>query len=225
MLKIKDFFDISEFEYARLFDGVDYIWDVLKKLPQFVDENMKVKMNGKVISSAYFEQDVSIGTGTIIEPYAVIKGPVIIGSDCVIGNSAFIRGPAIIGDRSIVGHATELKHSILLNDVEAPHFSYIGDSILGNYVHLGAGVKISNFKITKTPVKVKINDKQYETGLLKFGAILGDKVEIGCNSVLNPGTVIGKNTLCYANISLKGYYPPNSIIKLIQTHEIINRKN
>ncbi len=113
---------------------------------------------------------------------------------------------------------------MLFDEAEVPHFSYVGDSILGWKAHLGAGVKISNLKVTRTPVAVKVNDQRYETGLLKFGAILGDEVEIGCNCVLNPGTVVGKRTLAYSNLSMLGYYPPELIVKLHQSYEIIQRR-
>ena len=137
---------------------------------------------------------------------------------------AYVRGNVLVGDRVVVGHTTELKTCLLFDEANVPHFSYVGDSIFGWRAHLGAGVKISNLKITRTPVVVTINGRRYETGLLKFGAILGDEVEIGCNSVLNPGTLVGKRTLVYTNLSMFGYYPPDSIVKLRQTHEIVERR-
>jgi NDP-sugar pyrophosphorylase family protein len=133
-------------------------------------------------------------------------------------------GQALIGEEVIVGHASEIKHSVLFNRVSVPHFAFVGDSILGRNVNLGAGVRLSNFKLNSKMVTVKIAEEVIDTGLLKFGAILGDGVEIGCNVVLNPGTCIGKNTLVCANISLKGYYGENLFIKLVQEHRVTVRK-
>ncbi|MFQ6117692.1 MAG: hypothetical protein ACE5LQ_05430, partial [Candidatus Bipolaricaulia bacterium] len=162
--------------------------------------------------------------GTVVEPGAVIIGPTIIGRDCQIRSGAYIRGNVLIGDRVIIGHSSEVKNSLIHSEAEVPHFAYVGDSVLGWRSHLGAGVKISNLKVNREPVRVKVDGRVYETGLRKFGAIIGDGVEIGCNSVLNPGTLIGKRSLAYALSSLSGYYPPSSIIKLRQKIEIAERR-
>jgi bifunctional N-acetylglucosamine-1-phosphate-uridyltransferase/glucosamine-1-phosphate-acetyltransferase GlmU-like protein len=156
---------------------------------------------------------ISLGEGTVVEPGALIKGPVIIGRNTEIRQGAYIRGDCIIGDRCVVGHTTEMKNAVMLHDAKAGHFAYIGDSILGNKVNLGAGTKCANLKITHSEVLVRIKRKTYRTGLRKFGAILGDGVETGCNSVTSPGVLLGKSSLVYPNKNVQaGYYPPRSII-------------
>jgi NDP-sugar pyrophosphorylase family protein len=168
--------------------------------------------------------DVYLGPGTVVEPGAMIKGPSIIGANCEIRAGAYIRGNVIVGDGAVVGNSTELKLCLLFDEANIPHFAYVGDSIFGWRSHLGAGVKVSNLKITRTPVVVTIDGVRYETGLKKFGAIVGDEAEVGCNSVLNPGTMLGKRSLTYTNVSLAGYIPPDSFVKVRQVQEIVERK-
>jgi len=225
MLSPADFFDLSTCAFSDLFDDVIFVWEALQRIPDYIHQRIVPKMNGALHSLAIIEGDVQIGAGTVVEAGAVIIGPTIIGENCEVRAGAYIRGNVLVGDRVVVGHTTELKTCILFNDASVPHFSYVGDSILGYKAHLGAGVKISNYKINAKPVVVKIENKRYETGLLKFGAILGDEVEIGCNAVLNPGTIIGKRTMAYATASLLGYYPPDCVVKVRQTHQIVSRKD
>lgn len=161
-----------------------------------------------------FDSQISIGQGTVIEPGALIKGPTIIGKNTEVRQGAYIRGGCIIGDRCIVGHTTEMKNSCMLNDAKAGHFAYIGDSILGNNVNLGAGTKLANLKLIDSNVTIRVNDLTHNTGIRKFGAIMGDGVETGCNSVTNPGTILGKASMVYPCVSVKsGYYPPESRIR------------
>lgn len=163
--------------------------------------------------SILFDDNISIGNGTVVEPGALIKGPTIIGRNTEVRQGAYIRGNCLVGDSCVVGHTTEMKSAVMLNNAKAGHFAYIGDSVLGNNVNLGAGTKLANLKIIGTEVNIKIKAKIYKTGLKKFGAILGDGVETGCNSVTSPGALIGKSSIIYPNINVKGgYYPPRSII-------------
>ena len=160
-----------------------------------------------------FDEQIFIGQGTVVEPGALIKGPTIIGKDTEIRQGAYIRGECIVGDRCVVGHTTEMKTSVMLNDAKAGHFAYIGNSILGNNVNLGAGTKLANLKLNNSNIIIKIKDIIHNTGIRKFGAIMGDRVETGCNSVTNPGTMLGKESLVYPCVSVKGgYYPPGSDI-------------
>ena len=160
-----------------------------------------------------FDSDVYIGENTVIEPGALIKGPTIIGNHSEVRQGAYIRGNCIIGNRCVVGHTTEVKSAVLLNDAKAGHFAYIGDSILGNSVNLGAGTKLANLKILDVEMRLKVEGRVYKTGLRKLGAILGDKVETGCNSVTSPGTLLGKQSLVYPCVNVPGgYYPDRSII-------------
>lgn len=241
MLKPSDFFDLDGFEFRALFDGVDHVWGALSRVGQFALEYiMSVDGDdtifGTVMDGAWVDdtQAVVIGEGTVVEPGAFIQGPAIIGRNCQIRNGAYIRGDVVIGNDCIVGHCSELKNCIMIDTAQAPHFSYVGDSILGRGVNLGAGTKLSNVPVSsckcpetgKRPtIKITIGDKEYDTGLVKFGAVIGDCCQLGCNVVTNPGTLIGKNILVYPNVSLKkGLYPGDQIIKLQQELVCVERR-
>lgn len=193
---------------------------------------MDVSINGSRAAGAsviyagavLFDDMIYIGKGTVVEPGALIKGPAIIGDDSEVRQGAYIRGDVIAGCGCVIGHTTEVKHSVLLGKSKAGHFAYIGDSILGS-VNLGAGTKLANLKIVESSVTLSIDGRKYDTGLRKFGAILGDGVETGCNSVTMPGTIIGKSSVVYPGAALRGYYPDNSIIKLRQKIEIIQKRD
>jgi acetyltransferase-like isoleucine patch superfamily enzyme len=159
------------------------------------------------------DSQIHIGKGTVVEPGALIKGPTIIGDHTEVRQGAYLRGSCLIGNRCVVGHTTEVKNAVMLNDAKAGHFAYIGDSILGNDVNLGAGTKLANLKIIDVPVILNIEGTIHKTGLRKFGAILGDNVQTGCNSVTSPGILLGKGALVYPCINVPaGYFPPKSII-------------
>lgn len=183
--------------------------------------DVKVYRNGQTLSGAsvlyagavLFDSDIRIGEGSVVEPGALIKGPTIIGRHTEVRQGAYIRGNCIIGNRCVVGHATEVKSAVMLDDAKAGHFAYIGDSILGNHVNLGAGTKLANLKIIDVEMKISVAGEVYKTGLRKLGAILGDHVETGCNSVTSPGTLLGKRSLVYPCFNVPGgYYPSRSII-------------
>ena len=172
--------------------------------------------------AALMDSNIEIGKGAVIEPGALIKGPAVIGDNTEVRQGAYIRGNVLVGPGCVVGHTTEVKSSVLLGGSKAGHFAYIGDSILGK-VNLGAGTKLANLKITETNVAVKIDDKAYDTGLKKFGAVLGDGAQTGCNSVTAPGTLLGKGVLMYPNTTVGGYHAPDTIIKLRQKQETITK--
>jgi carbonic anhydrase/acetyltransferase-like protein (isoleucine patch superfamily) len=160
-----------------------------------------------------FDSRITIGKGTVVEPGALIKGPTIIGDNTEIRQGAYMRGNCLVGDRCIVGHTSEVKHSIMMDGSKAGHFAYIGDSILGNEVNLGAGTKLANLKIVDVEMKLRVEGEIYKTGLRKLGAILGDKTETGCNSVTSPGTLLGKGSLVYPCVNVPGgFFPGRSII-------------
>lgn len=208
-ISVESLFDSSKLDLFSVFDGVKYPWDALAKLKAFL-----IEYSGQLPEDyERIGEFVWVGKGTFIEKSAVIKGPAIIGRDCEIRHSAYLRENVLIGNNVVVGNSTEIKNSIFFNNAQAPHFNYVGDSILGYKAHIGAGVILSNLKSTSGTVKVKYNNESIETGLRKFGAILGDNTEVGCNSVLNPGTVIGKNSIVYPLSSVRGYVPENSIYK------------
>ncbi|HNW34062.1 MAG TPA: glucose-1-phosphate thymidylyltransferase [Candidatus Ozemobacteraceae bacterium] len=226
MLTFSDFFKKLEgFPCPELFeqhiDGfedITYVWDVLKRIQQgFVAKMVQPQILGIVEDGAWLRgKDIFIGRNTKVQAGAMIIGPAIIGSNVEIRHGAYIRGHVIIGDNAVVGHASELGRSVLLPDAKAPHFNYVGDSILGSHVNLGAGTKLSNLKNDGTEVKVLAAGIGYKTGMRKFGAILGDGCMLGCNSVTNPGTVMAPGCRVYPNATVSGYTSPSTIVKLRQ---------
>jgi len=173
---------------------------------------------------AYIGDHVSIGEGTLVEDGAMIKGPAIIGKNCQIRHNAYIRENVIIGDGCVVGNSSELKNSLLFNGAQVPHFNYVGDSILGYKSHIGAGVKISNLKLFPGNIEVEVDGVPLDTGLRKFGALLGDGAEAGCNAVLNPGTILGRNAMVYPNVFWRGILPANMIAKNQAAVEVVPRQ-
>lgn len=212
-------------------DTVIYRGEVIKSGFSIDYSKAIVKKDGKVLEGAtiiyagavLMDDEISIGGGNVVESGALIKGPTIIGDNNEIRQGAYIRGNVIVGNNCVVGHTTEIKTAALLGESKAGHFAYIGDSILGK-VNLGAGTKLANLKIFESKIILNINGKKYKTGLRKFGAIFADGVETGCNSVTTPGTLLSKNVLLYPNTTARGYYPPDSIVKLKQSHELGERR-
>ena len=224
MFKPSDLFDLTRTEHAALFEGCEFAWDALKKLKAYVDTNAKPSKHEFNPNRVSIGPQVFIGEGTVIEDGVMIKGPAIIGRNCELRHGAYIREHVIVGDGSIIGNSCELKHSLLFNGCAVPHFSYIGDSIFGYKAHLGAGVKISNVKLMPGNVKVSFGGKTFDTGLRKFGALLGDHTDIGCNSVLNPGSIIGRNSVVYPCSSWRGVLESDRIAKNKAATEVIERR-
>jgi len=209
-LTINELFTLDETIAKDIFQGATYPWEVLPKISAFIMEL------GATLSEEEYEKkgdNVWIAKSAKVFPSAYINGPAIIGKNAEVRHCAFIRGNAIVGEGAVVGNSTELKNVILFNKVQVPHYNYVGDSVLGYKSHMGAGSITSNVKSDKTLVVVKDKEEQIETGLKKFGAMLGDYVEIGCNSVLNPGTVIGRGSSVYPTSCVRGVIPANSIYK------------
>lgn len=217
-ISVNELFTLKELDAQAIFEGIKYPWEVLTKINAFILEYAKTLPK----DFERIDEFVWVGKGTTIEKSALIKGPAIMGYNCEIRHCAYIRGNVIIGNNVVVGNSTELKNSILFNKVQVPHYNYVSDSILGYKAHLGAGAITSNLKSNGTLVKVKCGDDIIETGLRKFGAILGDSAEVGCNAVLNPGTILGKDCIVYPLSSVRGYVPDNSILK--NSGEIIAKK-
>jgi NDP-sugar pyrophosphorylase family protein len=208
-IRINDLFDLNECFERDIFNGLEYPWEALPKIKGFLLEFAKTLPSD-------FEQIsdfVWVGKGTTIEKTVLIKGPAIIGYNCELRQCAYIRDNVIIGNECVIGNSTELKNALLFNKVQVPHFNYVGDSILGYKAHTGAGVICSNLKSNGRNVKVSNGIIAIETALRKFGAMIGDNSEIGCNSVLNPGTVIGKNSIVYPLTPVRGYVPSSHILK------------
>jgi len=207
---IEKLYNLEETIAAQLFEGAVYPWELLPRIKDFI-----VELGNRLPKDKYTEikDHVWVAKSASIAPTACINGPAIIDEEAEIRHCAFIRGNAIVGKGAVVGNSTELKNVILFNKVQVPHYNYVGDSILGFKSHMGAGSITSNVKSDKTLVTVKYGEEKIETGLKKFGAMLGDNVEVGCNSVLNPGTVIGKNTNVYPTSMVRGCIPAGSIYK------------
>jgi NDP-sugar pyrophosphorylase family protein len=208
-----DLFDLSQTEHAAIFDGCKFTWDALKKIEGYIAANLKLALNNLCEGRAFIGEKVFIGEGTIVEDGAMIKGPAIIGQNCQIRHNAYIRGNVIIGNGCVVGNSSELKNSLLFNNAQVPHFNYVGDSILGHKAHLGAGVKISNYKLFPGNIEVEVDGVPFDTGLRKFGALMGDGAEVGCNAVLNPGSILGRGAVIYPNVFWRGILPANMIAK------------
>ena len=218
--KIQNLYDLSQTIASSLFKDVTYPWEVLPKIKDFI-----IALGNTLDTHIYEKkgENIWISKSAKVAPTAYISGPVIIGEETEIRHCAFIRGNAIVGNHCVVGNSTELKNVILFNNVQVPHYNYVGDSILGYRSHMGAGSITSNVKSDKKLVIVKSGAECMETGLKKFGAMIGDNVEVGCNSVLNPGTVIGKNSNIYPLSCVRGVVPENSIYK--NQNEIVAKNN
>lgn len=209
-MTIKELYTLEETIAKDLFAGATYPWEVLPKIGSFIVEL------GKTLSEEEYEkrgENVWIAKSATVAPSAYINGPAIIGKNAEVRHCAFIRGNAIVGEGAIVGNSTELKNVVLFNKVQVPHYNYVGDSILGFKSHMGAGSITSNVKSDKKLVVVKTEKEKIETGMKKFGAMLGDEVEVGCGSVLNPGTVVGSHSNIYPLSSVRGFVPAGSIYK------------
>lgn len=209
-LKVKNLFDLTQTIAAELLESVEFPWEALPKLKEFI-----VRLGNTLSSEEYEKQgeDIWIAKSAKVAKTACFNGPLIIGKNAEIRHCAFIRGSVIVGENAVVGNSTELKNVVLFNKVQVPHYNYVGDSILGYCSHMGAGSITSNVKSDKTKVTLWYGGDKIGTGLKKMGAVLGNFVEVGCNSVLNPGTIIGSNTNIYPLSMVRGYVPGGSIYK------------
>ncbi len=221
MFKPADLFDLKETEHAGIFDGCEYAWDALKRIADYLKANLRPGLHNRCEGVAFIGAQVFIGEGTVVEDGAMIKGPAIIGRNCEIRHNAYIREQVVIGDHCVIGNACEIKNAVLFNHAAVPHFNYVGDSILGFKAHLGAGVKISNVKLVPGNVTVEMEGKPFDTGLRKFGGLLGDRTEVGCNSVLNPGSILGRGAIVYPNTNWRGILPANMIVKNKAEQEVV----
>jgi len=209
-IKIQDLYTLEETIAAELFEGVEYPWEVLPKIKDYI-----ISLGEKLDPDKFEKrgEHIWIAKSAKVAPTACLNGPLIVDEDAEIRHCAFVRGSAIVGKGAVVGNSTELKNVVLFNKVQVPHYNYVGDSILGFKAHMGAGSITSNVKSDKTLVVIKGAEERIETGLKKVGAMLGDNVEVGCNSVLNPGTVIGRNSNVYPTSCVRGVVPECSIFK------------
>lgn len=209
-ITIENLYDLKETIAADLFTEAEYPWEVLPRIHDFILEL------GKRLPEEIYEkrgEDIWVARSAKVAPTACLNGPLIIDEEAEVRHCAFVRGNAIVGKGAVVGNSTELKNVVLFNKVQVPHYNYVGDSVLGFKSHMGAGSITSNVKSDKTLVVVKNGEEKIETGLKKMGAMLGDHVEVGCNSVLNPGTVIGRNSNVYPTSCVRGVIPAGHIFK------------
>ncbi len=214
------FFDFADFAHADLFKNLNYPWEVLNDLENYIKSLELGNIQQATVSpQAYLinAEQIFLGSGTIVEAGAYIKGPCWIGDNSVVRHGAYIRGNVLAGNHVVIGHDTEVKNSIFLTGAQAAHFAYVGDSIIGRKVNLGAGTKCANFKLDKQLITVSYEQKRLVTHRRKLGAIIGDHCQIGCNSVLNPGTLMGKSVRCYPCVNVGGWIPDHSLIK--STHK------
>jgi NDP-sugar pyrophosphorylase family protein len=235
-----DFFDLSAFAHARLLLGAPHVWDALSALEAYLRDRLSPDPTlpdpGGIREGAVLihPESIYVGEGTIVESGATIVGPAFLGRNCEVRQGAYLRGVVLTGDGCVVGHCTEVKNAIMLDGSHAAHFAYVGDSILGNRVILGAGTKLSNLSLfaerdpatgKRPTIRITIEGTDLDTGLSKMGCILGDDCRTGCNVVTSPGCLIGRRTVVYGGVSLpKGCYPPGRIIKLRQQLEIVERR-
>lgn len=212
-MKSEDFFDLKQTEHSKIFDSCDYVWDALKQIKPYLQFRLKPGIEGKAIGKPFISDQVYIGEGTIVEPGAYILGPAWIGRNCQIRHGAYIRENVIVGDDCVVGNSCEFKNCLLFNEVQVPHFSYVGDSLLGWKSHLGSGVTLSNLRLDHKNLMVKMDGKRIDTGLRKFGAIVGDRVEVGCHAMLNPGSILAPESKIYPGVVWRGVTEPGQIVR------------
>lgn len=224
MFSPAEFFDLDRTEHRHIFDNVENAWDALPKIAAYLQFRLQPAIRGKLVGKPVIGPNVFIGAGTVVEPGAMIKGPAWIGECCEIRHGCYIRENVIIGNGVVAGNSCEFKNSLVFDGAQIPHFNYVGDSILGAGAHLGAGVILSNVKLDKTPVTVAGPEGPVPTGLRKFGAIVGDRAEIGCNSVLSPGSIIGREAIVYPGSQWRGVLQAGHIAKLRQEFSILKRR-
>ncbi|MCX6986955.1 MAG: UDP-N-acetylglucosamine diphosphorylase [Chlamydiae bacterium] len=211
----QSFFAIEEFEHSSLFQQIEHVWEVLPNISIYLSQYSLGEIESPLPDGLHLENphSIRIGKNCLIEPGCFIKGPCIIGDHSEVRQGAYIRGNVITGKKCIIGHATEIKNSILLDGAKAPHFNYVGDSILGKDTNLGAGVICSNLRLDNQNINFLIKGRIFSSKSNKIGLILGDRSQIGCNTVSNPGTLIGKDVLCFPSLNIGGWIPEKSMIK------------
>jgi NDP-sugar pyrophosphorylase family protein len=219
-----DYLDLAHTAHGLLFGSEQPVWSALARIEGYLQFKLKPAILGEVSPKATVGEQVFIDEGAVVEPGAVIKGPAWIGRGSHVRSGAYIRENVIVGEKCVLGNSCEFKNCVLFDNCEVPHFNYVGDAILGYKAHLGAGVILSNVKLDRMEVVVVHEGQRIATGLRKFSAIIGDHAEIGCNSVVNPGTLVGRNTIIYPLSSVNGIIPANSLVKLRQMQEIVARR-
>ncbi|HEX8680316.1 MAG TPA: UDP-N-acetylglucosamine diphosphorylase [Chthoniobacterales bacterium] len=224
MFSPEEFLDLSHTAHQKLFENQRYVWDALKQIASYLQFRLKPEILGELVGKPFISNAVFVGAGTVIEDGAVLKGPAWIGENCQIRTGCYVRENVIVGDGVVMGNSCEFKNSIIFDEAQVPHFNYVGDSILGYHAHLGAGVILSNVKLDGREIHVTANDGSIATGLRKFGAVIGDRTEIGCNAVINPGSVLGRDSIVYPGANFRGVLPASSIVKVRQNIQVLTRR-
>lgn len=226
MLAPRDFFDLAHCPFPELFDGVELVWEALPRIAPLLERlEMGIDPTTRVHPTAVISGPVRLGAGTVVEAGAVLEGPLWLGDNCTVRAGALVRPNVIAGDHAVLGFSCEFKHCLLHHGANAYHLAYVGDSILGAGAHLGAGVVLSNRRLDTGPVRVRTPLGEFDTGLDKLGAILGDRAEVGCGCVLNPGALVGPRAVLYPLSSWRGYLPPDHVAKLRQSFETVERRD
>lgn len=225
----QDYFDLSHTTHRMLFENVTQVWEVLAKLANYLQFSLQPAVLGELVGAPYIGPNVFVGEGTIIEHGAMLKGPAWIGSNCHIRNGCYVRENVVVGDDVVLGNSCEFKNCLLFDGVQVPHFNYVGDSILGYKSHLGAGSILSNVKLDHSEIYIDppagLEGSRVSSHLKKFGAILGDHAEVGCNAVLNPGSIIGRRSVVYPGAQWRGVLPAESIAKFRQSFSVLARRD
>lgn len=224
MFSPDQFLDLSKTAHRVIFENVECVWQALEKIGPYLQFRLQPAILGRLVGRPHIGTSVFVGKGTIVEPGAVIKGPAWIGEGCQIRSGCYIRENVILGDNVVAGNSCEFKNCLVFDNAEVPHFNYVGDSILGHRAHLGAGVILSNVRLDRREVMVEGPDgSRHLTSLRKFGAVVGDQAEIGCNSVLSPGSIIGRGAIIYPCTSWRGWLPENAIARTPSWPEVVRR--
>ena len=225
MFSPEEYLDLNHTEHRMLFENIPYVWDALSQISSYLQFRLQPAIHARLIGKPFISGAVFIGPGSVVEQGAMIKGPAWIGEGCEIRSGCYIRENVIVGSGCVLGNSCEFKNCVLLDEAQVPHFNYVGDSILGYRSHLGAGVILSNVKLDHREITVPGPQGLLPTGLRKFGAIIGDHAEIGCNSVLNPGSLIGRKSVLYPGSQWRGVAPAHSLIKTQQSLQIETRRD
>ncbi len=218
------YLNLDHTDHGALFLNSLNVWDAIAQIPTYLQFRLRPAMMGRLLGRPFIGGAVYVGAGTVIEQGAMIKGPAWIGENCEIRNGAYLRENVIVGNGVVVGNSCELKNCILLDEVQVPHFNYVGDAILGFRAHLGAGVILSNVKLDHSEIFVAGPEGLLATGLRKFSAVLGDYVEVGCNSVINPGSLIGRGSILYPGTNWRGVLAEETIVKVVQHQQTLQRR-
>ena len=225
MFSPSEFLSLEHTAHPKLFENQKYVWDALKQIASYLQFRLKPGVLGDLLGKPYISNHVFVGAGTIVEQGAMLKGPAWIGENCHIRSGCYVRENVIVGDGVVMGNSCEFKNCIVLDEAQVPHFNYVGDSILGFRAHLGAGAILSNVKLDHREIAVAGPEGNIATGLTKFGAIVGDRTEIGCNAVLNPGSILGRDCIVYPNVNFRGVAPDGSMVKMRQELQVIARRD